>query len=271
MKYLCAWLGVSRSGFYDWVKRAQSRRAREDVKLSQRIEAIHELSRGTYGSPRVFKALKQQGNSIGKKRVERLMREKGLRGRVVKVTRRCPGLKRFVVQGENLRLSAPAPTSINQAWVADVTYLKVEQQWRYLATVMDIYSRRILGWSLGKSRTADLTLAALKHALKERVPGKGLIFHTDRGVEYTSYRFRGELAKYAIRPSVNRPRCCTDNAHIESFFHTLKAELIRGRRFRDERELRYALNSYINQFYNHKRLHSGIGYVPPAVYEAMAA
>ncbi len=192
-------------------------------------------------------------------------------GRVARVTRRQPGLKRFQTAGENLLRLEPNPTRVNQVWVADVTYLRLGGKWRYLATVMDAYSRRILGWSLGRDRTVNLTLNALCHARKGRMLEKDMIFHTDRGIEYTAYRFRDELKKFGIRHSVNRPGFCTDNAHMESFFHTLKAELIRGRMFIDEKDLRLSLNSYINQFYNHRRMHSGIGYVPPAVFERMAA
>jgi transposase InsO family protein len=208
---------------------------------------------------------------VGKKRVERLMRDHGLTGRVVRVTRRQPGLKRFKAAGENLRRLEPSPNKLNQVWVADVTYLKLNGKWRYLATVMDTYSRRILGWSLSRERSTDLTLNALNNALRGRQPEQGMIFHTDRGIEYTAYRFRDELKKYGIRHSVNRPGFCTDNAHMESFFHTLKAELIRGRVFKEEGELRASLNSYINQFYNYRRMHSGIGYVPPAEFEKMVA
>ena len=199
------------------------------------------------------------------------MRELGIQGRVVEVTRRQPGLKRFKAAGENLRLDAPEVTGPNQQWVADITYLKLHGIWLYLAVVMDVYSRRILGWSLGKNRTTELTLAALRYAAKGRELTGTKLFHTDRGIEYTAFRFRDELKKYGFRPSFNRPGVCTDNAHMESFFHTLKAELVRGRVFRNEEELRYSLNSYINQFYNHKRLHSGIGYYAPAEYERMAA
>jgi transposase InsO family protein len=199
------------------------------------------------------------------------MQADGLRGRVVEVTRRQPGLKRFVARGENLRLNEPRVHKPDQVWVGDITFLKVMGQWLYLAAIMDLHSRRIVGWSLGKNRTTDLTLAALRNAFKRRIPGKGLIFHTDRGIEYTGFRFRDELAKHGIRASVNRLGYCTDNAHMESFFHTLKAELIRGRTFHSEPELRYALNGYINQFYNLKRLHSGIGYVPPVDFERMMA
>jgi putative transposase len=271
VRYLCDWLEVSRSGFYAWRQREESTRSKEDRRLKAKIASIHQESRGTYGSPRVHQVLKKQGESVGKKRIERLMQAQGLKGRVVRVTRRQPGLKRFKADGENLRLNTPAASGPGQVWVADVTYLKVNGQWHYLAAVMDVYSRRILGWSLARHRTAGLTLSALRYALKGRRPESGLIFHTDRGIEYTAFRFRDELKKHGIRASVNRPGCCTDNAHMESFFHTLKAELIRGRTCSNDADLRSALNGYINQFYNHKRLHSGIDYHPPAVYEAMAA
>lgn len=271
ISYLCEWLKVSRSGYYDWCKRTPSKHALQDLQLGQQIIKIHQASRGTYGSPRVHQALKKEGYNVGKKRVERLMRRHSLIGRVVKVTRRIPGLKRFQANGENLRRSAPSTTKLNQVWVGDVTYLKVRGQWHYLATVMDLYSRRIIGWSLGKDRTVNLTLRALRYALKNRTPNKDMIFHTDRGIEYAAYRYQDELIKHGIRHSVNRLGYCTDNAHMESFYHSLKAELIRGRVFNSEQELRYCLNSYINQFYNHKRLHSGIGYLPPAEFERLAA
>lgn len=271
MKYLCAWLKVSRSGYYDWCKRKTSAHAFEDQQLARKIVHIHQQSRGTYGSPRVHEALKAEGYCIGRKRVERLMREQSLVGRVVTVTRRQPGYKRFKIYGENIKRLEAKPGKPNQVWAGDVTYLKIKGKWFYLATVMDTYSRRILGWSLGSDRTVGLTLRALKHALKRRKPENNMIFHTDRGIEYTAYRFRDELMKHGIRHSVNRPGRCTDNAHMESFFHSLKAELIRGRTFKGENEMRYALNSYINRFYNHQRMHSGIGYTTPADFERLAA
>ena len=155
----------------------------QDIQLGQRIIKIHQASRGTYGSPRVHEALKTEGYNVGRKRVERLMRQHSLVGRVVKVTKRIPGLKQFQARGKNLRRSEPSASQLNQIWVGDVTYLKVKGQWHYLATVMDVYSRRILGWSLGKDRTVSLTSRALKYALKKRTPEKEMIFHTDRGIE----------------------------------------------------------------------------------------
>lgn len=271
MSYLCEWLQVSRSGYYAWLKRAASNRTLEDQVLTKRIVAIHRESRGTYGSPRVYQMLKKQGIAIGKKRVERLMQAQNLQGRVVKVTRRQPGLKRFIERGENLRLNQPEPTTINQVWVSDISYLKVGQTYKYLIAIMDLYSRRILNWSLTEARTTQETMKVLKRAIKERQPAQGLIFHTDRGIEFTGKDFRKILTVHNIRYSVNRLGICTDNGHMESYFHSLKAELIRGRKFSNVDELRYALNSYINHFYNKKRLHSGIGYCSPIEYEKMAA
>ena len=268
---MCEWLNVSRSGYYAWLKRSISSRAVEDKVLSTKIVQIYKESRGTYGSPRVYKALKKQGVAIGKKRVERLMQAQRLQGRVVKVTRRAPGLKRFVARGENLRLNQPEPNHINRVWVADVTYIKVRDTYKYLSVIMDLYSRRILSWSLTKTRTTADTSKILKRAIYERQPDEGLIFHTDRGIEFTGKDFRKVLKKHKLIPSVNRLGYCTDNGHMESYFHSLKAELIRGRKFNSMNDLRYALNSYINHFYNKKRLHSGIGYCSPIEYEKIAA
>lgn len=268
---MCTWLHVSRSGYYDWRNREASARTIEDRQLAQKIVSIHRDSRGIYGSPRIHESLKTEGIAVGKKRVARLMQAQGLQGRVTTVVRRQPGLKRFVASGDNLRLALPAAQAINEIWVADVTYLKVNADWFYLAVVMDIYSRRILGWPLSKTRTTALSLAALRYAVKGREYNHQLIFHTDRGVEYTAYKYKNALIKLGMQPSLSRAGHCTDNGHMESFFHSLKAELIRGREFKSAKELRYALNSYINQFYNHKRLHSGIGYLPPAVYEQRVA
>lgn len=271
MAYLCDWLDVSRSGYYAWRKRPESSRAKDDRALTQKIRRIHADSRGIYGSPRVYRALKRQGTAVGKKRVERLMRAENLQGRVVRVTRRQPGLKGFLARGENRLLEAPVTTAINQVWVSDITYIKVREQWVLLIVIMDRHSRRILGWTLSRTRTVNDTLRVLKRVIKQRQASCDVIFHTDRGIEYTGIRFQAALKKHGLLPSVNRLGVCTDNAVMESFFHTLKAELIRGRSFKTVEALRLALNSYINQFYNRKRLHSGIDYWSPAEYERMAA
>lgn len=265
--FLCGWLNITRSGFYAWEKREASKHYHEDQKLLKRITEIYHKGEGRYGSPRVYKKLVEQGIKVGRKRVERLMREAGLKGRVVRVTRRQPGLKRFKAKGENLLRTMDKPIAINQVWVADVTYLKVNGRWQYLATVMDLYSRRILGWSLSPTRTTALTRAALTYALKKRGYPREVLFHTDRGIEYTGGEFQKLLRENGFRHSLNRPGHCTDNAFMESFFHSLKAELIRGTVYRGVKELRRELATYINQFYNTVRLHSGLDYVSPIEYE----
>ncbi len=261
---------VSRSGYYAWCHRPQSSHAFDDHVLSRKIAVIHRDSREAYGSPRVHEALKRQGICVGKKRVERLMQRLNIQGRVVKVTRRQPGLKRFKQRGENLRLDIPEPDNVNQTWVADITYIKVKNTYKFLSVIMDLYSRRILSWSLTHTRTTADTAKILRRAIRVRKPSKGLIFHTDRGIEFTGKGFRKVLEKHGLQPSVNRLGMCTDNGHMESYFHTLKAELIRGRTFNTMKELRVALNSYINHFYNKKRLHSGIAYYSPVEYEMMS-
>jgi len=264
---LCHWLGVSRSGFYDWEKREASSRYDDAQELLTHITKIYWQSEGRYGSPRVFKALKSQGICVSRKRVERLMKEAGLKGRVTLVTRRQPGLKRFKSKGENLLLDRAGPTAINQVWVGDVTYLKVNGKWQYLATVMDQYSRRILGWSLSVTRSTELTRDALTYALKKRNYPTNVIFHTDRGIEYAGFEFQKLLNKWDFKHSVNRPGHCTDNAFMESFFHSLKGELIRGTVYKSVKILRQALSKYINKFYNAARLHSSLGYMSPIQYE----
>lgn len=267
--YLCGWLKVSRSGYYAWKKRPDPKRIQCDQQLLKRIRHVYSKSRQIYVSPRIHQALKQQGILVGKKRVERLMRDHDIKGRLVKVTRRQPGLKRFVARGENLRLQRSEVSAINQVWVGDITYLKVNQTYQYLIVIMDLYSRKILGWRLSKRRTTEETVSVLKRVIKQRQPGQELIFHSDRGIEFTGNHFRETLSKHQIQPSVNRRGKCTDNGHMESFFHSLKAELIRGRKYMTRRELRASLNSYINHFYNTKRIHSGIGYHSPIQYEKL--
>lgn len=230
------------------------------------IRTLFEHSRGTYGSPRIHRALVASGLRVSRRRVERLMREAGLRARAAKLYRRIPGLHEFFTSIPNRQLARLA-TAPDQVWVGDITYLKVAGAWRYLAVVMDRYSRRIVGWSLGATKDARLTLAAFNRAVFHRRPRPGVIFHSDRGVEYAAYAFRKRLAALGFVQSMNRPREITDNAHMESFFHSMKSDVIHGVRFGDETELVGLLRSYI-PYYNGVRLHSGIGYSSPVAYEA---
>lgn len=199
------------------------------------------------------------------------MRENGIKGRVSRVTTRRPNLRAFHTPGDNLRLHIPAPIKPNEQWVADITYLKVGQRDHHLITVMDVYSRRILGWSLCKTRTGDDVLQVVKRVIARRRPKPGLIFHTDQGVEFRAQVLREELRRNGIRQSFNRLGYCTDNAHMESFYHSFKMEHVRGKRFSHEPQLRRAVADYIDGFYNQSRLHSGIGFMSPREYERRAA
>ncbi len=265
---MCALYRVTRAGYYAWRRRGESVRRQQDRRLLTQIRAIFDGSRGTYGSPRVHGALGAAGVRVSRRRVARLMREAGLRARAVRLYRRIPGLHGFFTSIPNRQLDRWA-TGPDQVWVGDITYVKVGGAWRYLAVVLDRYSRRVLGWSLGPSKDARLTLAALNHAVVHRRPRPGVIFHSDRGVEYAAYAFRERLAALGFVQSMNRPREITDNAHMESFFHSMKSDAVHGVRFTQEAELRTLLRQYI-PYYNSVRLHSGIGYSSPIAYEAHA-
>jgi len=266
--FLCRYYRVSRSGYFAWKQRPVSERSRANEKLLKTIHRIHERSHGIYGSPRVWEMLRQIGVPCSEKRVARLMRHAGLTGRVVKVTRRQPGLHRFFIATPNLRTDQPVPRGLNQQWVGDVTYLKARGRFCYLATVMDVCSRRILGHALGYDRSVNLTTRAVKRAIHSRPDREKLLFHSDRGIEYGAYRYKAMLGEHGIRSSMNRPGHPGDNAHMESFFHSMKAEWIRGKTFKTITELEVAVTQYI-RFYNHHRLHSGLDYRTPVEYERL--
>jgi putative transposase len=243
-----------------------SKRMKANRDLLRQIITIHEKSHETYGSPRVYKALIKEGTPCGKNRIARLMKKAGIKGRVVKVTRRVPGVQRFYERHDNLRLGKSLPSKINEQWVGDVTFLRVKEKPYFLAAVMDLHSRRILGWSVRSDRTTELTRQALAQALDLREPSPGCIFHSDRGIEYGGSLYTEELNRHGFRISMNRSYHSQDNAHMESFFHTLKAEWIRGRSFEDGEDLRSSIDMYMD-FYNCDRLHSSLGYCSPVEYE----
>ena len=224
MRRLCALYDVTRAGYYAWRGRGESPRRGQDRRVLSTIRALFEGSRGTYGSPRIHQALRAAGTRISRRRVERLMREGGLRARAAKLYRAIPGLHAFFTSVPNRQLDR-LTTSPDQVWVGDITYLKVGHTWRYLAVVMDRYSRRIVGWSMSGHKDAGLTLAALNHAVFNRRPPPGLLFHSDRGIEYAAYAFRARLAALGFVQSMNRPREVTDNAHMESLLHTMKTDV----------------------------------------------
>jgi len=262
-------LNVTRSGYYAWRGRSASRRQQEDQKLLVRIRHIHDKSHGIYGSPRITATLHRQGVPVSKKRVARLMQENQLVGRIHSKKGWMPVVNQAIKKQVNRRLSTPAPRRPNQIWVGDVTYIWHQKRWWYLAVVMDLCSRKVVGWSLQQYRTAVLTQQALQHALKKRKPENAMIFHTDRGVEYGASQIQTLLENYGIKSSMNRPGHCTDNAHMESFFHSLKGEWLKGVKFNSASELRKSIQHYIVYFYNRVRLHSGINYYSPDEYERL--
>jgi putative transposase len=263
---MCRVLGVSTSGYYAWIDREPSKRAREDEVLRKKIEAIHDDSGGTYGRPRVHAELKEDGVRIGCKRVTRLMREAGLQG----ASRRKK--YRTTVRDRSAR---PAPDLVDrnfaverpdQLWVADITYIPTWAGFLFLAVVLDAFSRRIVGWAMANSLRTEFVLDALNMALGQRRPAS-VIHHSDQGCQYTSIAFGLRCKQAGVRPSMGSVGDCYDNAMCESFFATLECELLDRNRFRNQAEARMAIFEFIEGWYNPRRRHSSLGYLSPLEFE----
>jgi putative transposase len=265
---LCRVFSVTRAGFYAWRGRPASVRQRQDRALLGERRAIFERSGGTYGSPRIHKALTARGHRLRRRRVARLMRDDGLRARVARVYRGKAGTHRWFSQHPN-RVGRTQARRVNRIWVGDLTYLGVAGRWWYLAVILDQYSRRVLAWRLAATRDSVFTGALVDAALRRRRPRAGMIFHSDRGSEFLGAPFRQRLVAAGVQQSMTRGGAPDENAHMESFFHSLKAELIHGRSFHTVTELRQHLRRYM-QYYNHHRLHSSLGFRSPVDYEREA-
>lgn len=268
VKTMCRVLGVSRSGYHAWKRRPPSPRARADEALTEQIASIHAGAQKTYGSPRVHAELRlDHGIRVGRKRVERLMRRAGLAGQL----RRRRGKTTIRVQGVR---TAPdlvqrdfAPSTVNRLWCADITYVRTWEGWLYLASVMDCYSRRIVGWAIADHLRAELVVDALEMAVARRRPNPGLIHHTDQGSQYTSLVFTRRCRAAGIEVSMGSRGDCFDNAVLESFHATIKKDLIHRRAWPTKTEARTAIFEYIETFYNRRRRHSRLGMLSPADYE----
>ena len=267
VQFMCRMLEVSRSGYYGWRDRPPSKRSRENAALTEKVREIHRRSRETYGSPRVHAELRALGTRCGRKRVARLMRKAGLRGctrgRGKRTTRRSG---RAVPANDLLRRSFVA-TEMDKVWVADITYVATDEGFLYLAFILDVYSRRIVGWAMENHLRTELVVDALRMAVWRRKPAPGLVHHSDQGVQYTALSFSERLKEVGITPSMGRTGSALDNAMAESFVSTLKAELVSRLGFPSRQAAKTAIFEYLETFYNTRRLHSALGYRSPADFE----
>ncbi len=264
---LCRMLGVSRSGYYAWRERPPSRRSREDGILAEKIREVHERSRRTYGYPRIHAELCALGVRCGRRRVARLMREAGLRGCLRGRRRRTTRRDRNAAPAPDLVRRKFAAAAPDRLWLADITYVKTDEGFLYLAFVLDAHSRRVVGWSMAGHLRTELVVDALKMAVWRREPGAGLIHHTDRGSQYTALSFGKQLEEVGIVPSKGRTGSALDNAMAESSVWTLKAELVDRNRFPTREAAKVAIFEYVEGFYNRNRRHSSLGYASPSDYE----
>jgi len=268
VRTLCQVLEVTRSGYYQWRGKVAGPRALANQKLLEQIRQAFEQSRQTYGSPRVTRELRRQQITCSENRVARLMRHHKIRAKSKSPFRpRTTDSQHLYGAAPNRLASAGPLTRVNQTWVADITYVKTDGSWVYLAAVMDLYSRKIVGWSLGYTLQTSLVKEALEQALAMRRPAAGLLHHSDRGVQYASSAFKALLHSRQILPSMSTRGNCYENANIESFWSTLKTELIHRQSFHDLPQARSAIFEYIEIFYNRQRLHSALGYKTPVEYE----
>jgi transposase InsO family protein len=267
IEVLCTVLGVSRAGYYAWAARQMSARAIADAQLAVAIAATHARSRGTYGSPRIHADLRARGVRVGRKRVERLMRAGGIVARRKRRFRRTTDSHHAHPIAPNVLARRFHMTHPNTVWVTDVTYVWTLEGWLYLAAILDLCSRRVVGWAMSAVNDRHLALAALRQALCTRRPPAGLLHHSDRGSPYASADYRGELAAYGHVASMSRRGDCWDNAVAESFFATLKGELLDHETYATRAAARAAVDDYIDNFYNPQRRHSALGYMSPMEFE----
>ena len=266
---LCEVLAVSRSGYYRSEKRRPTKRQLEDARLAEQIAAAHARSRKNYGAPRVVEELRDEGTPISKRRCARLMKARGLQGRKKHRRHPCTTDSRHAhAPAENLLAKQAAPTAPNQAWMTDITYIETGEGWLYLAAILDVWSRRVVGWACGPTLHVSLVLAALSAALRQRQPPKGLLHHSDRGVQYACHEYAGALAAAGIVCSMSRRGNCYDNAAMESFWSTLKTETGLDLAVPiTRRAAELIVFDYIETFYNPTRRHSSLGYLSPVAFE----
>jgi putative transposase len=270
--WLCEFLKVSRSGYYAYLNHQPSQRERANTELVKVIKDIHQQSKQRYGSPRVHAELQHRGERGSLARVKRLMRQEGIYAvpqRKYQPQTSTPG--EASVAMINLLKEKSDLTAINQVWYVDITYIHTLEGWLYLAGVIDGFSKRMVGYAMAEHMKTDLVIQALRMALKHRRPDEGLIHHSDKGTQYTSYAYQAELSAWGMKPSFTGTGACLDNAYIESFWATLKKELVYTTTFATREDARAAIFEFIEVFYNRYRLHSALGYKSPATFESLAS
>jgi transposase InsO family protein len=272
VRVMCRVLEVSPSGYYAWRGRPDSVRAVANEKLLAEIRRLHDRHRGRYGSPRIHAALRAEGGTASRGRVERLMRRHGIRAAAARRFRPATTDSRHSLPVAPNRLgqrfTAPAP---NRVWLADITYVPTAEGWLYVAAVLDLATRKVVGWAMREHMRTELASAALMMAAQRQRPRAGLIHHSDRGSQYAAVAYRDRLNELGAVLSMSRTGCCYDNAPMESFFHTLKVELVHQRCFATREEARRELFAYIEGYYNRQRIHSALGYLTPEQAERQAS
>jgi len=267
---MCRVLEVSVSGYYAWCKRSPSQHSREDAHLAEQVKTAFQANRGVYGSPRVHAELQAQGISCGRKRVARLMREQGLAARKAAHRTITTHSDPAAQAAPNLLQRDFHADKPDTKWVADTTYIWTAEGWLYLAVVLDLFSRMVVGWSMAATQDATLVMQALRMAVTRRHPASGLLHHSDRGSTYTSQSYQALLQQEGMVASMSRTANCYDNAAMESFFHSFKGECIEGESFQTRAQARRAAFEYIETFYNRRRRHSTLQYLSPLAYEQLS-
>lgn len=263
-------MGLSRSAYYQWKKRPPSKRSVANQELLGHITTIHRENHGCYGRPRLLQALRSRGFIVGGERLRRLMKKYGIVSRQIKKYKTTTNSKHNYHPANNVLNREFQAVSINRAWVADTTYIPTSEGWLYLAVLIDIYSRSVVGWSMSHCNDQQLTLSALEMALAKRKPQAGLIHHSDRGKQYACIAYQNRLRSVGATSSMSRPGNCWDNAVAESFFHSLKVEWVFHCQYKSRQEDRQSIFEYIEIFYNKQRIHSSIEYQSPEAYESKA-
>jgi putative transposase len=269
VRVMCAVLEVSASGYYAWRERPESRRDVANRELLAEVRRVHSDSRRRYGSPRVHAALRREGRRVGRNRIARLMRRHGIQARRTRRFRKTTDSNHAFPIAPNLLARQFTATAPNQVWLADITYWPTLEGWLYLAIVLDMFSRKVVGWAMSDTMSQELTIAALRMAITNRRPGPGLLHHSDRGSQYAAHDYRRLLDEHGMLCSMSRKGDCWDNAPMESFFSSLKTELDDGP-FETRQAARTALFGFLEGFYNRQRLHSALGYLTPNQKEQIA-